>query len=282
MRARPNRRHLRAVFGTLWSLVTLLLGCSSEQDFARQGAQWTYLGQPIEGADAKSFQVLDKHHARDRQSAWYCDTERKGQEYFLVRHVIIRRIDRADAASFSTLKDGYARDRAAVYFEGRLMAGADPASFEPLYYGFARDARQAWHDRVPIPGSRGADFHAIDVFHAEDGVRVYHALRTPIDGEPRVRVIEGVDRASFQSLEAGWARDAKTLYFAGRRVAGDPASHRMLDHGYSRTADRVFYVGQPVSRADAASFEVLAEAGEDGADASDAKRRYRGGETLKP
>ena len=277
-----TRSSLSRSLGALCSVAAFLLGCSAEKDFARQGAQWTYLGQPIPGADAASFKVLGPHHAKDRHSAWYCDTERKGQEYFLVRHVVIRLIGGADVASFEVLKDGYARDQAAVYFEDRRLVGADAASFEPLDYGFARDARQAYHDRVPIAGSRGAGFRAIDVFHADDGLRIYHALRKPQDGEPPVRVIEGVDRATFQSLQAGWSRDAKTLFFAGRKVAGDPASHRMLDHGYSRTADRIFFLGQPLTGAQAASFEVLVTAGDDGADARDALRRYRGGEALKP
>lgn len=288
-------RLLRAVLRSLGLglfpvIGVLVAGCSSESDFAREGDTWRYRGQPIEGADAKSFKVLDAHHAKDHQHAWYADTERKGQEYYLVRHVVIRRIDGADAASLAVLKSGYARDRAAVYFKGQRFAVADVTSFEVLDYDFARDARQGYYERKPIALSQGASFAVLDLRHAADAARVYfvpqrsdpeHTWGRGAD-ELQPREVRGAERASFEVLGAGWARDAKTLFHAGRPVRGDPASFQTLDRGYTRAEVTVFYLGQAVAGAEAASFEVLASVDEaDGADARDARARYARGVALK-
>lgn len=260
-------------------LLAWLLGCSDPKDFRREGDRWTYLGRTIEGADPRSFRVLDAHHAKDARRVWYADTERRGQEYYLIRHVVIRTIDAADPATFEVLRIGYARDRGQVYHEGTPFPVADPAGFELLDSGFARDRRQGYYQRVAIAGSQGgAAFRVLDGQHADDGRRIYHARVDYRAGATRVHAIEGADRSTFEVLEDGWARDARRLYHAGVALPDDPAGWRMLGRGYVRTASRVYYLGQPVKGADAASFEVVpVDRDADGADGQDARRRYRGG-----
>lgn len=260
-------------------LLAWLFGCSDPKDFQREGDRWTYLGQTIDGADARSFRVLDAHHAKDERQVWYADTERRGQEYYLIRHVVVRAMVAADPATFEVLRLGYARDRGQVYYEGTSFPVADPAGFELLDSGFARDRRQGYFQRVAIAGSQGgAAFRVLDGQHADDGRRIYHARVDYRAAATRVHAIDGADRTTFEVLEDGWARDAKRLYHAGAALPDAPGSWRMLTRGYVRTASRVYYLGQPVKGADAATFEVIpVDRDADGADGQDARRRYRGG-----
>lgn len=282
----PPSQDPRRGWSARWRASTgliVLLGCSDPGDFQRDGDAWRYRGQVIEGADTRTFRVLDAHHARDARQVWWADTERKAQDFFLTRHVSVRRIEGADAGSFVLLRHGYARDRNAVYHEGRAFPVADVAGFEPLDDGFARDGRHGYYQRQPIPGSAGAPgFRVLDSWHADDGQRIFHARLDDTSGRPRVQALSGVDRGSFAVLGAHWARDSRTLFFAGTRLPDDPASFRALDRGYVRTATQVYHLGRSIAGADAASFEVLAStADDDGADARDARRRYGQGKAIE-
>lgn len=271
---------LARVLSLLLVATLLSAACSSERDFQPVDGRWTYRGTVIPDADGATFRVLDAHHARDARHVWWADTERKGEEYYLIAHVVLRPIEGADAASFAVLAPGYGRDVHAVYHEGRRFAVADPASFEVLEHGFARDARQAYHLRRPIAGSQGgAAFRVLDSQYADDGQRIFHA--TSDGGRSTVRELRGIDRTRFEVLGAGWARDARTLLHGGERRAGDPASFTPLDRGYVKTSAQVYFLGQPVAGADAGTFEMLQPASETDADARDRRQRYRRGERWK-
>ncbi|MBI3367349.1 MAG: DKNYY domain-containing protein [Burkholderiales bacterium] len=124
-----------ALLGALIGAVFSLLGCgdassSSRGGYSQQGGQWRfdkavftpedpatfeplshgfardarrgyYRGTLIEQSDGASLQVLGEHEARDRQAVYYADTYRKGQEYWLIRHVRVRRSPAAMARASS-------------------------------------------------------------------------------------------------------------------------------------------------------------------------------------
>ena len=131
---RPSRLLLLA------GLAGLLAGCGPrESPFRNVDGTWHYHKTPIANADAKTFEVLADHYAKDRARVYHADTYRDGREYYAVRHDRVIEIAGADPASFRYIAREYARDAANVYFEGVRMAVADTASFELLDYGFARD-----------------------------------------------------------------------------------------------------------------------------------------------
>lgn len=270
----------------LAGLLALLTGCDSKAPYQRRDGAWYfedvrlqdaslsftplnagfakgaqtawYRSRAIDGCDVASFEALDEHHAKDARQVWYGDTYRTGQDYFLTKRQRVDRIAGADAPSFRLLpaQSGYARDRGRVYFEGEPFKVADLESFEPLDYAFARDRVQGYYQRLPVPGSEGPGFTALDTHHAKDGRHVFH-----VDMEPR----RGNEMAP--------------RLLSVRLAGADPATFRLLESGYALDARQVFHRGQPIAGAEVASFEIL-RAETDGADARDAKRRYRDGRPV--
>lgn len=220
--------------------------------FARDSARGYYLGQAIEGSHGASFRVLSEHEARDDRAVYWADTYRKAQEYWSVRHVLVRVIDGADPARYQVLGHGYASDTRQVWFQGRPFAVRDPASFTPIDSRFARDAQRGYFDRIEVPGSHGPSFEVLaddGGGHARDRHRVYSAhieLKDPLKPpHPVVRVL----------------------------VGAQPATLRVLGHGYAMDGTRVWWRGQVVAGADAASFQVL-DRPDDQADARDARSGF--------
>jgi hypothetical protein len=228
--------------------------------FARDKDSGYYRGGIVTGSHGPSFEALGEHEARDRRAVFYADTYRKAQEYWSVRHHRVFQIAGADPASFRVLEHGYAADRARAYYEGEAFKVHDAASFEPLGSGFARDRARGYYERVAIPDSHGASFAMVDPGHggyARDRQQVVHGhieINSPGRGpHPVVRVLRGAQLAQFRVLGAHYASDSQ----------------------------RVWHRGEELADADAASFELLPQAGDD-ADARDARGSYLRGRRSAP
>jgi hypothetical protein len=246
--------------------------------FARDSKVGYYRGSAIDGSDGPSFVALDAQYARDKAHAYFCDTYRKGQEYYLTRHNHIVTIDGVDLGTFRVWQPGYARDTARLYYEGAHVPVRDLASFELLEHDFQRDRVTGYYMRRPIAGSAGRSFVVLDAGYARDSVAVYFAhYRTP-DPEllnTTVRV-PGALTATFVVKGGGYAVDARHVFHNGNPIAEDVAGFAVLDMAYAKTSTAVFYDGTPVAGADAATFVTLGSE-TNGADAQDARRRYRRG-----
>ncbi len=203
--------------------------------FARDALHGYYRGSVVDDSHGPSFEALSAHEARDRGAVYWCDTERRGQEYWSIRRVRISRIADADPVSYRVLGRGYARDARRVYDEGVPFDVRDPSSFEPMDAGFGRDRQRGYHVHAEIPGSDGATFatvNADDAAYVRDRQHVWYGF-IDIDRPggrpgPVVRLL----------------RDA------------DPAVVRVLGRGYAADASRVWYRGLPLPDADAASFRI--------------------------
>lgn len=173
--------------------------------FARDERCGYFRGVPVPGSEGVTFEALSEEDARDARTVWRAGTERRGQEYYLIRHVVIREIVGADASSYRLLGHGYARDSARVYYEGKPFRVRDLESFEPLTRSFARDKVNGYHGLQPIPGSHGPSFEMVDAHdlrHARDHRRVYHGhieINDPTGRGPHpvVKVVAGADPATF-------------------------------------------------------------------------------------
>jgi hypothetical protein len=251
-------------------------------DFATAGDRVFYRAAPIERADARTFEVLSDHHAKDRAAVYYADTHREGQEYFLVKHTRVRRIEGADPASFRYLDHDYARDASNAYFEGERFPVADAATFEPLGYGHARDRVRGYYQQRPIEGSHGASFAALDDHYAKDAQHVFYSdvdLRSrPV--ATRSVTLAGAHAASFTALDDGYAADSARAWFKGRPLKDAVPTLEVLAAGYAKTAARVYYFGDPVPDADAPSFKADAMTGAPGTDASDARGPFYEGKRV--
>lgn len=173
--------------------------------FARDKHRGYFRGLPVAGSEGASFEALSEEDAKDARHVWRAGTERRGQEYYLIRHVVVTEIAGADPASYRLLGQGYARDRERVYYEGRPFKVRDVESFEPLTRSFARDKVNGYYELQAIAGSHGPSFQMVDErdsHHARDQKRVYHGhieINDPSGRSPYpvVKVLPGADPATF-------------------------------------------------------------------------------------
>ena len=86
----------------------------------------------VEGAWARSFEVLEKGWGKDS-----CDVFYKG-----------KKVDGASARSFELLEDGYAKDSSNVFYKGKKVSGASASSFVVLGGGWAKDFRDDYFEGV--------------------------------------------------------------------------------------------------------------------------------------
>jgi hypothetical protein len=270
-------------------LLSFLFGCDSKGDYRRKGGEWYYKDhklrmesgggltplnatfarasdhgfyreQRISQSDGATFEALSEHYAKDRARVFYCDTYRKGQEYWAVRYNRVVEIEGADAATFQYLGDDVARDARHVYEAGRRVLVKDVPSFALLDHGFSRDRVTGYYHLYAVPGSDGATFTALAPNYARDGASAFYArLLYPTDSSPErlhsVR-IAGADVASFTALDDGYARDARRIYFEGRDIAPASATFEVLRNGYAKSETQVFHRGRAIDGADAATFAV--------------------------
>lgn len=295
--------------GTLaMGLLTLLTGCGTKEPYQQRGGVWFYRDQPLQlqpgerltplggefarsqqygyfrglaisGSNGPSFEVLDRHYARDRAQVYYCFARRESEDYFTTQRRVVKVLE-ADPASFRVMRRGYAKDSRKVFFEGVPFAVRDAASFELLDYGlFARDRFTGYYNDVPIPGSDGGSFVALGDHYARDRASLYYAFIDLSLSPPAVRAwgLEGALPDSFEVLEGGYARDARRAYHAGKPLRGtDGGQLEVLWLGYAKTGSRVFYEGQEIPGADAPTFQML-QPPTDQADARDGKSSYKQG-----
>jgi len=260
-------------------LLSFLFGCGEKDEpFRQKEGAWYYLETAIEGADAKSFQVLSKHYAKDKNRVYHGDTYRKGQEYYMIKHTRVRVIDGADAATFRYLDHEYARDRTSMFYEGTAFPVKDIESFELLDFAFARDRVTGYYRQRPIPGSDGSTFAVIDSSYSRDARQVFYSALEPRGTGPNrwTTLVKGARPDSFKVLDVSHAADAAQVYYRGDVLTKEVATFKLLKYGYSKTATRVYYDGKPVAGADAASFETLEEV-TDAVDSRDRNGTYKHG-----
>ena len=267
-------------------LLSFLFGCGEkETPFQQKDGAWHYRELQIEGADTKSFQVLNESYAKDDKRVYYGDTYRKGQEYYMIQHSRVRVLDGADPATFRYLNYDYARDQSSVFHEGVAFPVKDIGTFELIDRAYARDRVTGYYHQRPIPGSDGISFAVIDSSYSKDANQIFYSSLEPRGTDPirRSTPVKGAHPDSFKVLGGeGYAADASQVYYRGVPLTKDVASFALLDLGYAKTADQVYFEGKPVRGADAASFEMTPERISEGADAKDRNATYRRGERPKP
>ena len=267
-------------------LVSFLFGCGDEKTSGQQAGPWQqkegawyYRELPIEGADAKTFEVLNDNYAKDKGEVYYGDTYRKGQEYYLIKHSRLRVLKGADPATFRYLNYDYSRDKSSVFYEGVAFPVKDVDTFELIDRAYARDRVTAYYHQQPIPGSDGSTFAVIDGGYSKDARQVFYSTLEPRGTNPirRSKPLKGALPESFKVLGiGGYAADSAQVYYRGEVVTREVASFQVLERGYARTATRVYYEGKPVPGADPATFAPLEQL-TDTADAKDRNGTYKEG-----
>ena len=255
------------------------------KSFARIGERIFFRSTAIDSVDAASFAALDEHYAKDKARVYYCDTYRRGQDYYLIKYDRVAVLPNASSRAFQVLTLDYARDDARVFHEGREIAGADAPTFEVLAIPYARDRRRGYYHQEPIAGSNGASFVVLDDHFSRDDVNVYYSVfgSTP-DGTGTRVTTKRIDKAqpsSFVALQYGYASDDARIYYNDKAIADASSPLTVFDgSGYAKTATQVFYRGERVRNADPATFALREISSDSGGDAFDAHASYREGQAA--
>lgn len=250
--------------------------------FASDASAGYYRGAPIAGSHGPTFKPVDDQYAVDQSRAYFCDTYRKGQEYYTYKHNRIVVLEAVALDSFRSLKRGYARDATRLYYEGAHVAVKDLETFEVMEDSrYQRDRFSAYYQRRPIPGSDGSTFAVLGGGYSRDKTGIYFSHYRSVDAALQNTTIRvsGASPDSFAIKEGGYAVDARHAYHNGIVLTRDVASFETLPSLYAKTASTVYFDGKTMAGADAKTFTVP-ESRDGDADAYDARRRYQNGEPL--
>jgi hypothetical protein len=238
--------------------------------FGKTSTNAYYKSRELSHVDIGSFTALDENYAKDKDTVYYCDEYREGQNYYLTKKQIILKIQNANAASFVSLQNEYARDRHHVYFKGVPLPVKDISTFTSINSYFAKDKITVYLNRKPISGSDGSTFELMEDHFAKDKNHIYYYGYIG-DGRQNIATLPA-DPKSFVILDYRYSKDNKSVFFLGFKIKGaDPASFTLLDEGYAKDNQSVYYEERRVANANASSFEVYKENGEFGHDVSYAK-----------
>lgn len=206
-----------------------------DQTYARDTSTVYVDGRPLPGADAGSFELLNRPgFAKDAHHVYQRD----------------RRLS-DDPAHFELLDGELSKDSAAVYWSDGAVLSDDPAHFAIVsnadHYLFTKDATTVHVNGNPIDGADPSTFEVLQGAYARDNDRVYYFTDQ----------IAGADLASFRVLDGPYAADATRVYWMGKPIEGaDPQTIRVLNADFECSADarRAYYRNSVVAGADPSTF----------------------------
>lgn len=254
----------------IWSSIFVITGCKSKDKNPISGYiksdkggviyREAFLGllslkdHPIVEADYATFNILNKHYAKDKKYAYY-------HQYFFS----------ADAATFEALDGNFAKDKNRVYFKSKEIPEADPATVEflPREGYLIRDKERVYYQDNLI-SRNAAHFAPLGSLHgtykSTDVVMVTY------------NVLSEADPATFDLIDStashSYFKDKRRVYFNGIVVEGaDNKSFVPLNNNFAKDKNHVYHADQPIKEADRSSFEVIDET-----HAKDKFRQYPAGE----
>lgn len=190
----------------------------------------------IDGADAASFEPLDRTFAKDRSTV-YVDG---------------RPLPEAKPGSFVLLdRPDFAKDDGHVY-ERDTVVSDDPGHFELLDGNLAKDGKAVYWSDGRVLSEDPEHFSIISdsdyYLFTRDGRTVH------VNGNPVI----GADPDTFEVLRGGYARDERGIfYFTNRIVDADAPTFEVLDGPFARDDHHGYWMGTPIPGADGATFHVL-------------------------
>jgi len=203
--------------------------------YSKDSSNAYFDGRPITGADATTFDVLDRSgFAKDRSHVYQLD-----------------RAFSDDPAHFELLDGGLSKDSANVYWTDGGVLSDDPVHFAIVsnndHYLFTRDARTVQVNGNPIPDADPATFRVLQGAYAQDTRRIFYFTDPIIDA----------DAASFRPLDGPYGGDARRVYWMGKPIDGaDAATFRVLNAAFECSADaeRAYYRQSVITGADPRKF----------------------------
>jgi hypothetical protein len=255
---------------------------SINERFAKDDVTGYYRGEIIRGSNGSTFVALSKQYAKDSAHVYFCDTYRKGAEYFSILHNEMLVIENADVASFRLLNTEYGVDTLSVFFNGEKFNVKHRESFQLLENGYAKDKFTAYFHQSPLEESEGSSFKVLEGGgYSRDAKHVFYSTLQPDSPEPQrlCFALPMADPQTFRYIADGYAQDRSGIYFRNQKITVNDTSFRILRQGYAKNSRSVFYNGNIVEHADPLSFALL-EPYTDSADSRDQHGVYLLGKKM--
>ncbi len=226
--------------------------------FGKDSADAYYKRYSIPGADIATFTSLDKHYAKDKNTVYYCDEEREGQNYYLTKHSVIFKVKDARSATFTIMGEGYegyAKDEKRAYCKGVGFEVKDVATLSIINGQFVKDKYQVYFDQAPVKGADANSFRTLNNWYARDTDRVYYFgyrgdLYNGIHEIP-------CQSASFTILDYPYSKDASSVFYLYTRMKdADAATFSIVGHNFSKDKNHVYSRAKILEGADAATFMI--------------------------
>lgn len=239
-------------------------------------------GKPIEGADSKTFKILDSrrhssrsHYALDKNHLYY---DGKIVEDALAEDIVEAKSDRSD----------YFRNSQQIIYRDTVLQGAVADSFVV----FDRFSNWAYSNRggefnvyycgVLLPTVEGEAFAPLNEFFATDKKQIFQGHTV---------VLTQADAASFELMsDREFGKDNNHAYYLGTRPPivvqdADPGSFEVLERGYARDRNHVFVIEQyanvvKLEQADIDTFEVTRYDDATKSEARDVNHYYYDGKVV--
>lgn len=226
--------------------------------FAKNDSTVFFKEYPVTGAAISSFTALDEHYAKDRNTVYYCDEYREGQNYYLTKRTTVDRVKNADPASFSVIESGYAKDKIRAYSEGIGFAVKDVATIEVINGRFIKDKTGVYFEKAPVQGSDAASFRVVNNNYAQDTAHIYY-YGYANEADNGIHIIP-CSTQSFALLDYPYSKDDAAVFYVYAKINGaDPKTFSVLEKGFSKDKQTVFWSTQKLNGADPSSFIILPE-----------------------
>lgn len=227
----------------------------------------------VKGADAASFEVLDRYFGRDNKQAYYLGVA----------------IDKTDGPTFELLGKPFQKDKNHVYYMAKPISD-HPRDFKILFRltkGTGPDVIFSTDGRNIFKGNRPFLQYLVDVNSFErigttsyfkDKNRVYNIASEVEGADPQSftpstrffgayatdkdnvfyegKLVEGIDVASHKILDRFHHADESAVYFRRKVLSEDPSGFKILNEAYSRDGESVYWRSRKISD-DAASFKAF-------------------------
>ena len=239
--------------------------------YARNEKVVFYGPNTIDGADAKTFKLLDKDGtARDAEHVYSWGAMIEGADPDTFQRTELAHVGRDKKDFFYFGKALHVRDVASF----RILQDADACSRQRERCIWARDKFDYYVDAQAKPIAHSESFQVIQSVYAKDNKNVYFGSS----------VLKGADATTFQGLggESGeFTKDARRVYFHGEVLEGcDAGTFQLLGYRYAKDQRNAFFLYESASAplvlpgSDARTFQVIGPSSGGFGYAKDARQVY--------
>ncbi len=256
------------------------IALDKENGYAKDKNSVYYFGQKVEGANAKTFEVIsDGEYSKDDKNVYASGEIIKG----------------ADPETFREFPEtSYSRDKNNLYYyfgENKFLGKIDENNFEFLNHSIVRNGNEIYFYGKKLKLKNSKKFKLIKnshimftgssiIVYGKDDENVY--VVTPDDAPENIRIIENADKDTFEVMENNrYSKDKNNIYYLGNygivKLEDVDKASFVISEEFPFSYDRknIYYAGKKVDGVTSAGLKVIRRPNEPINFVSDNKNLYR-------